>query len=49
VDPDVLSAIPDPGMRGVVGRFARENRLGRYGIYYGDIETGEVRHLTGDA
>jgi flavin reductase (DIM6/NTAB) family NADH-FMN oxidoreductase RutF len=49
VDAEVLAAIPDAGVRGVVGRFAQEKQLGRYSIYYGDIEAGEVRHLTSDA
>lgn len=43
--PHAFETISDPAILTMVERFAAESAIGAFGIYYGDQNTGEVRHI----
>lgn len=45
LDPSVLLAVRDPAMRQMLERFARETRLGNFGVYCGNQSYGQVRGI----
>ncbi len=44
--PDTLATISDPAMRTMLSRFAEETRIGNFGIYYGNQNSGQVRAIS---
>lgn len=46
ITPDTLATIRDPAMRTMLARFAEETRIGNFGIYYGNQNSGQVRAIS---
>lgn len=45
ITPETLATIADPAMRTMLARFAEESRIGNFGIYYGNENSGQVRSI----
>ncbi len=45
LDASSFGAVSDPAIRSMLERLAQESRLGDFGIYYGDQNSGEVRPI----
>ncbi|MFT5656961.1 MAG: flavin reductase (DIM6/NTAB) family NADH-FMN oxidoreductase RutF [Gammaproteobacteria bacterium] len=43
--PSTLSSVSDSAVRIMLERFARESKLGNYGVYFGNQNSGEVRPI----
>ncbi|MFT5810779.1 MAG: hypothetical protein ACI9KM_001542, partial [Rubritalea sp.] len=43
-----LLKVADPTVRTMLGRFAKESKLGNYGLYFGNQNDGEVRPIMKD-
>jgi flavin reductase (DIM6/NTAB) family NADH-FMN oxidoreductase RutF len=43
--PETLSKVADSAVRIMLERFARESKLGNYGLYFGNQSSGEVRPI----
>ncbi|MFV0300461.1 MAG: flavin reductase [Paracoccus sp. (in: a-proteobacteria)] len=41
-----LQRVADPAMRSMLSRFREESRIGNFGIYYGDQQSGQVRTIS---
>ncbi|UWQ07156.1 flavin reductase family protein [Aliiroseovarius crassostreae] len=46
LSPAALKDIADPAMRTMLERFAAESRMGNFGVYYGNRNSGHVRPLS---
>ncbi|MDB6182570.1 flavin reductase [Paracoccus fistulariae] len=46
LDPAMLGRVADPAMRQMLTRFAEETRIGNFGIYYGNQDSGQVRRVS---
>lgn len=48
LDADTLERVPQGARRSMLARFARESRMGNYGVYFGDQDRGEVHTTASD-